>query len=107
MRTKKIHKKYYRKQAGIFALIRKIKLWPSRKGVLHGVKFFEVRGIYAEIITHCNRRVIIRDSRRSRAVRWLRNKWYSDECNECHIPRWKLEKFSLTSFSRYHGSQLK
>jgi pyrrolysyl-tRNA synthetase-like protein len=107
MKTKKIQKKYYRKQVGLFALIRKIKLWPSRNGVLHGVKFFEEKGVCAEVTTHCNRRIIIRDSRRSRAARWLRNKWFSSECKECHIPRWKLEKFSLTSFNRHYGSQLR
>ncbi len=106
-KTKKVHKKYYRKQVGLFALIRKIKLWPSRNGVLHGVKSFVVTGAYAEIITHCNRRIIIRDSKRSRAVRWLRNKWISTECRECGIPKWKLEKFSSTSFKRHYGAQLK
>ena len=107
MKTKRVHEKYYRKQTNLFALIRKIKLWPSRNGVLHGIKSFEVKGVYAEIITHCNRRIVVRNSRRSRAIRWLRNKWFSGECKECHIPQWKLEKFSLTSFHRHYGSQLR
>lgn len=106
-KTKRVHKKYYRKQVDLFALIRKIKLWPSRNGVLHGVKSFVVTGAYAEIITHCNRRITIRNSKRSRAVRWLRNKWISTECRECRIPNWKLEKFSSTSFKRHYGAQLR
>ncbi|MCD6471772.1 hypothetical protein J7K55_01420 [Candidatus Aerophobetes bacterium] len=105
MKTPK--KKYYRKQVDLFRLIQKIKLWPSRNGILHGVKSFKIKGVYAEITTHCNQKITIRNSRKSRAARWLRNKWFFRKCKGCRIPNWKLKKFSFTFFSRHQGSQLK
>jgi len=97
---------YYRKQIPLFRLVQKIKLWPSRKGILHGVRSFEPRGDYGEIITHCNKRMVVRNSKRSRSARWLRNKWSFSICPDCRIPQWKLEKYSATFFSRRWGSQL-
>jgi len=97
---------YYRKQIPLFRLVQKIKLWPSRKGILHGVRSFEPRGDYGEIITHCNKRMVVRNSKRSRSARWLRNKWSFSICPDCRIPQWKLEKYSATFFRRRWGSQL-
>jgi len=98
--------RYYRKRVDLFLLIDKIKLWPSRKGILHGIKYMEKKGDTAVIITHCNERFIIRNSRNSRAARWLRNKIYHDVCKKCAIPDWKLEKYSATKFKRKYGSDL-
>ena len=44
-------KHYYRKRVELFRLIDKIKLWPSRKGLLHGIKVFEIIGDQARITT--------------------------------------------------------
>jgi pyrrolysyl-tRNA synthetase-like protein len=107
MGKKKPVKKYYRKQVNILKLIQKINLWPSRRGVLHGIKSITELGGYVRLITHCNKIILIRDSGNSRAGRWLRNKWYFKTCNECRIPDWKLEKYSTTQFSRRRGTQLK
>ena len=52
---KKPAKRYYRKRVDLFNLIEKIKLWPSRKGVLHGIRSIERRGDVAIITTHCSR----------------------------------------------------
>jgi hypothetical protein len=30
-------KRYYRKRVELFRLIDKVKLWPSRRGILHGI----------------------------------------------------------------------
>lgn len=98
--------RYYRKQVDFFRLIQKIKLWPSRRGILHGIKAFRIRGEYAELVTHCDQRIMVRNSKRSRAARWLHNKWFFAKCRECRIPNWKLEKFSSTYFHRHWGSQL-
>ncbi|RLE13799.1 hypothetical protein DRJ04_03605 [Candidatus Aerophobetes bacterium] len=98
--TKKSKKRYYPKRVNFFWLIQKVKLWPSRRGILHGVKSFKVMGTYGKIITHCNQQLMIRDSKRSRAARWLRNKWFFDKCPKCQIPKWKLEKFYSTFFKR-------
>ena len=103
---KKITQRYYRKKVELYLLIDKIKLWPSRRGVLHGIKSVNKIGEMAEIITHCNKQFKIYNSRHSRAARWRRNKWFSDICSECGIPSWKLEKYSATQFKRKYGSSL-
>jgi len=105
--SKKIERKYLRKHVDFFRLIEKIKLWPSRRGILHGVKYFEMKSIYGYVTTHCNKKFMIRPSRRSRAARWLRNKWYREACRECNVPEWKIKKYSLTFFDRHRGSLLR
>lgn len=97
----KIRKKIYWRRVPLFKLIDKIKLWPSRRGVLHGIKTFEIRGgSYAYVVTHCNEQMVIRNSKNSRAARWLRNKWYFRTCERCAIPEWKIKKYSATVFKR-------
>lgn len=105
--TSQIPKKvYYRKQIPIFRLIEKVKLWPSRQGLLHGIKSFEAQKTHGILVTHCNRKIQVRDSKNSRAARWLRNKWFFRTCEACAIPEWKLNKYSETVFKRRWGSLL-
>jgi pyrrolysyl-tRNA synthetase-like protein len=99
-------KRYYRKRVELFRLIDKIKLWPSRKGLLHGIKTIEIMGDQARITTHCDKRFLITNSRNSRAARWLRNKWFKGVCGDCRVPEWKLAKYSATYFRRRYGSAL-
>lgn len=99
-------KQYYRKNVPLFRLIQKVKLWPSRRGILHGVKSFKVRGPFADLVTHCDQRMVIRNSRNSRAARWLRNKWVFEKCAQCRIPAWKIRKFEATVFAEHWGSDL-
>jgi pyrrolysyl-tRNA synthetase-like protein len=99
-------KRYYRKRVELFRLIEKIKLWPSRKGLLHGIKAIEITGAQARVTTHCNKTFMITNSRNSRAARWLRNKWFRGVCGTCGIPEWKLAKYSSTYFKRRYGSDL-
>jgi pyrrolysyl-tRNA synthetase-like protein len=99
-------RRYYRKRIELFRLIDKIKLWPSRKGILHGIRSIEKAGDQARITTHCNKIFMVNNSRNSRAARWLRNKWFKDVCSSCDIPGWKLEKYSSTRFKRHYGSLL-
>ncbi|MGD2100459.1 MAG: pyrrolysine--tRNA(Pyl) ligase small subunit [Desulfobacterales bacterium] len=99
-------KRYYRKRIDLFRLIDKIKLWPSRKGILHGIKTIHKMGDQAQITTHCNKTFLANDSRNSRAARWLRNKWYQKTCSLCNIPEWKIKKYSTTQFKRHYGSFL-
>ncbi|HOA35743.1 MAG TPA: pyrrolysine--tRNA(Pyl) ligase small subunit [Bacillota bacterium] len=100
-------KRFYRKRVNFFALINKIKLWPSRRGVLHGIQSIQIRGKTATIVTHCRKSFTVVESRNSRAARWLRNKWFAGACPQCNIPRWKQEKYSATYFRKRWGSQLK
>ena len=99
-------KRFYRKRIELLRLIDKIKLWPSRKGILHGIKSIEKHGVHGVITTHCNKTFIVNNSRNSRAARWLRNKWFKGVCKSCAVPDWKLEKYSTTQFRRHHGSSL-
>lgn len=97
----KIRKKIYWRRVPLFKLVEKIKLWPSRRGVLHGIKTFKMRSdSYAYVVTHCNEQMVIRNSKNSRAARWLRNKWYFMTCERCAIPEWKIKKYSATVFKR-------
>ncbi len=98
-------KRFYRKNVQLFLLLDKMKLWPSKKGLLHGIKDVEYRGEYAIITTHCGEQINVRNSRNSRAARWLRNKWAQEPCPKCKVPQWKLEKYSKTFFKQY-GSDL-
>lgn len=106
MSGKSPKKIYYRKQVPLFRLVQKMKLWPSRTGVLHGVRILEVRGETGLITTHCGKTMVVRDSKRSRSARWLRNKLFHGACPECRIPDWKLEKYNATQFRRRMGSHL-
>jgi len=90
---------FYPKRVPLFSLVEKIKLWPSRGGVLHGIKGFQAKGdSYALITTHCNKQIVVRNSKNSHAARWLRNKWYAKTCERCRVPQWKIDKYSVTVF---------
>ncbi|MFV0436421.1 MAG: pyrrolysine--tRNA(Pyl) ligase small subunit [Desulfopila sp.] len=99
-------RRYYRTRIELFRLLAKMKLWPSRTGILHGIKAIEYHGNHARITTHCQKSFVINDSRNSRAARALRNKWFSRPCPLCNVPQWKLEKYSSTRFNRRYGSNL-
>lgn len=99
-------KRFYRKNVDLFLLLKKMKLWPSKAGILHGIKDIDIKGEYAMITTHCGETFTVRNSRNSRSARWLRNKWASYPCPKCKVPDWKLEKYSKTFFKQY-GSDLK
>lgn len=101
MRKDKPEVHYYRKRVDLFLLIDKIRLWPSRTGVLHGIKSVEAQGPdQALITTHCDRSFTVSNSRNSRAARWLRNKWFKKVCGQCGVPEWKLAKYDATRFRR-------
>lgn len=99
-------KRFYRKRVRLFNLIDKIKLWPSRKGHLHGIRVIEVQGNTAKLITHCNKEFFVNNSINSRAARWLRNKLFVEVCPKCCVPDWKLKKYSATLFKKHQGALL-
>lgn len=99
-------KRYYRKRNELFVILEKMKLWPSKNGVIHGIKEIDYRGEVAIITTHCGQTFTARNSRKSRAARWLRNKWAVRPCTKCRVPEWKMEKYTSTMFTDY-GSDLK
>jgi len=99
-------KRYYRKRVHLLSLIEKIKLWPSRKGILHGIRSIEKLGDQIRVTTHCNKEFLVNNSRNSRAARWLRNKLFTGVCPKCGVPEWKLKKYDSTQFNRHRGSLL-
>jgi pyrrolysyl-tRNA synthetase-like protein len=99
-------RRYYRKHTELYLLVAKIKLWPSRNGIIHGVRTIELRGDYIEVTTHCGKTFRVFNSRHSRAARWIRNKWAFVSCKDCKVPKWKLDKYSTTFFSEHYGKQL-
>ena len=68
----KTRDRFYRKNTEFFRLVEQIKLWPTRSGVLHGVKSIEIYGETARITTFCGASFLVRNSKNSRAARWLR-----------------------------------
>jgi pyrrolysyl-tRNA synthetase-like protein len=106
LKIKNFPKRYYRKRVKLFLLLSKMKLWTSRRGILHGINTIEIIGDQAMITTHCNKRFIANNSSNSRAARYLRNKWFKAACPACRIPEWKLSKYSSTQFDRHYGSSL-
>ncbi|MFC1791900.1 pyrrolysine--tRNA(Pyl) ligase small subunit, partial [Gemmatimonadota bacterium] len=54
-KAKAAKKRYVRKRVELFRLIDKIKLWPSRTGLLHGIRTIEKTGDVARITTHCDK----------------------------------------------------
>ncbi len=99
-------KRYYRKKAELYLLLKKMKLWPSRSGQLHGIKELQKQGAYIHITTHCGEHFTIYNSRNCRAARWLRNKWAVQPCKACRVPEWKLKKYAKTYFNASYGSTL-
>lgn len=93
-------KRFFRKRDDPYLIIEKIKLWPSRKGILHGVQYIERVGNMMIVVTHCNKKAQVKCSRNGRLARWVRNKWYAEACPDCRVPSWKLQKYSQTRFIR-------
>jgi pyrrolysyl-tRNA synthetase-like protein len=91
-------KRTLRKHAAPYQVVDLVKLWPSKTGVLHGVRSVRLKGNTMEVQTHCGQVFRVRNSKTSRAARHLRNKIYEKPCRRCRIPAWKVEKFAETSF---------
>ena len=100
-------KLYYQKRSGLYGTVERLKLWPSRSGMLHGVKSVSLTGEYILITTHCGESFRVRNSRNCRAARWLRNKWAFAPCPKCKVPEWKLEKYAKSFFVDGYGKVLK
>lgn len=91
-------KRYIHKNQSLYRLIDKIKLWPSRSGILHGVKQVAYREDSMIVHTHCGEVFTVWNSKNSRSARWLRNRWSKCSCPKCGVPDWKLKKYSQTVF---------
>ncbi|ADL11902.1 pyrrolysine--tRNA(Pyl) ligase small subunit [Acetohalobium arabaticum] len=88
----------FRKKQDLFSLLKEMKLWPSRSGLLHGIKSIDTLGNYARLTLYCGQEITVKNSKNSRAARWLRNTMMIEPCTECEVPDWKIEKYSNTTF---------
>ena len=91
--------RYVNKNQNLYKQVNKVRLWPSRSGILHGIRQIENRGSSMIITTHCGEQFTVWNSRNSRSARWLRKRWCTHPCPKCHVPDWKLEKYAQTVFS--------
>ncbi len=91
-------KRFERKDQPLSSMVGKLKLWPSRTGMLHGVREIVYKDKLMIITTHCGEEFVANDSRHSRSGRWLRNRFATKPCPKCKIPEWKLKKYSITEF---------
>jgi pyrrolysyl-tRNA synthetase-like protein len=91
-------KRTVRRHADPYSIIAKIKLWPSKAGIIHGVRSVRLKSGTVELQTHCGQTIRMRNSRNSRVARHLRNKVFERPCPQCRIPSWKLDKFDETTF---------
>jgi len=89
-----VSSKYKTRNAGLFTSVDKIKLWPSRSGMLHGIREVKGSGEWIVLSTHCGTTLKVRDSKNGRAIRQLKHRYYKSVCKKCAIPSWKLEKYN-------------
>lgn len=89
----KILRRYRERNKRPFDLINKIKLWPSRTGVLHGVRTVKREGNCVVVTTHCGCTLKTNDSKNGRVLRQLKRRTFKKACKKCDVPRWKMEKF--------------
>jgi len=85
--------KYQLRNASLFDSVNKIKLWPSRSGLLHGIRDVKGSGDWLELSTHCGVVFKIRDSKNGRGIRQLKHRNYKKVCKKCGVPSWKIEKY--------------
>lgn len=103
----KIKKRFLQKNQSMFQTVSKIKLWPSRSGILHSVRSVEKKGNMMTITTFCGECFTVWNSKNSRSSRWLRNRLYKEPCQKCGVPDWKLSKYSTTVFSDMKNGKIK
>lgn len=75
------------------SLVSEKEVWLSRKGLLHEIKDYSVTQRYINIYTTCGESFSVRNSRRGRASRVLRNNKYRKICKHCKVPDEKISKF--------------
>jgi pyrrolysyl-tRNA synthetase-like protein len=74
-------------------MVEMVKLYPSANGTTHGVDSVRLEGGFVRVRTYCGLSMVARDSRNSRAARWLRRGYLHRACPECNIPAWKQKRF--------------
>ncbi|MHC1624868.1 MAG: pyrrolysine--tRNA(Pyl) ligase small subunit [Methermicoccaceae archaeon] len=84
-----------------FRLAENYMLWPSRSGLLHELTNVELKGRTIIMHSKCGQIIMANNSRRSRAARWLRHKWFYRPCKRCKVSDERLTMFGGRMFRKY------
>ena len=83
------------KKRSVSSLVNELGFFISRSGRLHKVSSMVEQGDYLKLSMKCGQCIIVRDSRQSRATRWLKNKWMKKPCRGCKIQSGDLSRFIM------------
>ncbi|MCP8307830.1 MAG: hypothetical protein H3Z52_01050 [archaeon] len=83
------------KKRSVSSLVNELGFFVSRSGRLHKVSSIVEHGDYVKLLMKCGQCIIVRDSRQSRATRWLKNKWMRKPCRSCKIKSGDLSRFMI------------
>ncbi|MCS3924182.1 pyrrolysine--tRNA(Pyl) ligase [Methanosalsum natronophilum] len=75
------------------SLIAEKGVWLSRKGLLHGINDYKSTEKNLHIFTDCGESFVVRNSRRGRGSRVLKNNKYRKICKVCKLSEDKLNRF--------------
>ena len=73
-------------QPKLSKLVERYQLYPSRNRIMHQINSVQQVGHIMYISLDCGMKVIVKDSSRGRAARWLNQMVYWTECKHCHFP---------------------
>jgi len=73
----------YKQQPRLSSLIEKYKIYPSRNRVMHNVKSVQQCGLMLHLTLNCGMKIIVKDSKRGRGARWIKQMVYWCECKQC------------------------
>lgn len=83
----------HRQSKNISSLVAELGFFVSRSGKLHKVSSMDEYGNYVRLLTKCGQCIAVRNSRRSKAARWIRNGWMRQICKGCKIKSGELSRF--------------
>ena len=78
----------------IFEIVKELGFFISRSGKLHKIVSIEEYGYNLKLHTACGQYIVIRNSKRSKAARWIRNKWLKNTCKGCKIKSSETREYS-------------
>lgn len=79
----------------IFEIVKELGFFISRSGKLHKIVSVEEYGYNLKLHTACGQYITIRNSKRSKATRWIRNKWLKTICKGCKIKSSEISEYSI------------
>lgn len=83
------------KKRSVSSFVSEIGFFVSRSGRLHKVSSILEHGDFLRLSMRCGQCIFVRDSRQSRATRWLKNGWMRKPCRGCKIKSGDLSKFTI------------